>query len=375
MLQKEAAYQTAHLVDWTRFLLAILIVEQCEPARLNEVRGQVECAMASPAVFPLRLWERLCRNLSLYDDQSLAESAIQHVLKKRGDLGYALLKESGLLTRNAALRSSYRQWLDTQKHPPTKKAAELELLLDAAFRDGGTNEAIEILDALEGVAKSDVDCVPSFLSLLKARRSDILAIWDERDIDNMEAALLERSGRFEECFEVLRRMFYRCRAEGDWAAIEDLLDQIEHLKVPGFDVSQLRDQAEHLRPVSSAKISTGVSLNGINVLYVGGNETQARYEETLRSDLGIRHPGLAATFYYPGWNSNWNIHLEKILRLIPKHNVVVINNFVRTQLGRKLRAACGSKIPWRACTGHGRRSLLNAIEVAAKWVVSNQTKE
>ena len=368
MLKKESAYQTAHLVDWTRFLLAILIAEQCEPARLNEVRGHVDSAIASPAFFPLHLWTRLCRNLSLYDDQSLAEAVIQHVLKKRGDPGYGLLKESGLLTKNAALRSSYRRWLETQAHAPARKAAELESLLNAAFKDGEPEEVTEILDALEGVAKSDADCVPSFLSLLKTRRSDILAIWDERDVDNMEAALLERTGRFPECFEVLQRMFYRCRADGDWAAIEELLEQIEHLKVPELDVNQLKAQAEHLRPSSCPERPATLSLNGIGVLYVGGNEIQARYEQSIRDGLTNKHPGLSVTFYYPGWSSNWNVHLERILCLIPDHNVVVINNLVRTQLGRKLRAACGNGIPWRACTGHGRKSLLHSIEVAACWI-------
>ena len=90
----------------------------------------------------------------MYDDQSLAESAIQHVLKKRGDPGYGLLKESGLLTKNAALRSSYRQWLETQTHAPARKAAELEALLNAAFKDGEPEEVTEMLDALCSFGKS-----------------------------------------------------------------------------------------------------------------------------------------------------------------------------------------------------------------------------
>jgi hypothetical protein len=374
MLQKEAAYQTAHLVDWTRFLLALLIAEHCEPARLNEVRGYLEHAIASPAFFPLRLWERLCRNLSLYDDQSLAESAIQHVLKKRGDLGFGLLKESGLLTKNAALRTGYRQWLDSQRPTPSKKASELELLLQAAFKDGGTEEAMEILDALEGVAKTDEGCIPRFLTLLKERRNEILTIWDERDIDNTEAALLERTGRLSECVAVLQRLFYRYRADGDWLAIEDLLEQIEHLKVSDFDLSHLKAQVEHLRPAPCSEEQSASSLKGIGVLYVGGNETQERYEDSIREDLTKRHPGLKVTFYYPGWTSNWDVHLEKVQRMIPQHNVVVINNFVRTQFGRHLRALCGGKTPWRACTGRGRKSLTHSIELAATWVASGTLK-
>ena len=374
MLQKEAAYQSAQLVDWTRFLLAIIIAEQCEPARLNEIRGLVDCAIASPAFFPLHYWERICRHLSLYDDQSVAESTIQHVLKKRGDLGFALLKESGLLTKNVALRTSYRQWLDSQRQSPSKKADELESLLKSAFKDGEMEEATEILDVLEGVAKTDTDCIPHFLSLLKHQKNQILTIWEERDLDITEAALLERIGRLTECGAALQRLFYRYRADGDWAAVEDILEQIEHLKIPEIDVNLLKAQSDHLRPIPQHQKPSTVSLNDVGVLYVGGNETQARYEDGIREDLNRKHPGLVVTFYYPGWTSNWNDHLEKVLKMAPKYNVVVINNFVRTQFGRKLRAACGNNPPWRACTGHGRKSLLHAIEVAACWVAANENK-
>jgi len=374
MLQKEAAYQTARLVDWTRFLLAILIAEQCEPARLNEIRGLIDSAIASPAFFPLHYWERICRHLSLYDDQSVAETTIQHVLKKRGDLGFALLKESGLLTKNVALRTGYRQWLNTKPQSPQKKVDELESLLKAAFKDGEMEEATEIMDALEGVAKTDTGCIPNFLSLLKHQRNQLLTIWEEHDIDITEAALLERIGRLTECGAVLQRLFYRYRANGDWGAVEDILEQIEHLNIPELDINQLKAQSDHLRPVSQLEKPPIVSLKNISVLYVGGNETQERYEVGIREDLNRKHPGLVVTFYYPGWASNWNDHVEKVLKMIPEYDVVVINNFVRTQFGRKLRAACGNNPPWRACTGHGRKSLLHAIEVAACWVATTRKK-
>lgn len=369
MLPKCEAYQTAFLLDWTRFLLAIVISEQCEPARLHEIRTHVDCAIASPALFPLHLWSRLGRSLSLYDDQSLAESVIQHVLKKRGDSGYALLKESGVLTRNRSLRSTYRHWLDTQQHSPRERVAELETLFTAALNDRDSDEITDLLDALEGVAKTDEACIPRVLHLLASRRSEILSVWGESDVDNLEAGLFERSGRFPECLAILQRMFYRFRADEDWVAVENVLDRAEDLCLPDFDVGKLRAQAEHLRPPETLDSSSELCLGEVRVLYVGGNETQARYEKAIREELRGRHPGLSVTFYFPGWTSNWNVHLENLRRELPKHDVVVINTFVRTQLGRSLRATCGSDCPWRACTGHGRKSLLNAIESAAAWAV------
>jgi len=70
MLLKEEAYQTAWLMDWVRFFLAIIVAEQCQPARFYEVRALVETAMTSAAVFPLALWAQLLRATVLYDDKS-----------------------------------------------------------------------------------------------------------------------------------------------------------------------------------------------------------------------------------------------------------------------------------------------------------------
>jgi hypothetical protein len=54
-------------------------------------------------------------------------------------------------------------------------------------------------------------------------------------------------------------------------------------------------------------------------------------------------------------------------RRIREADAVVIMRFVRTLLGRTLRALCSEHDrPWVACTGHGRDSLLGAIEEAVR---------
>lgn len=373
MLEKEEAYQTGCLLDWVRFLLAIIIAEQCEPARLNEVRDHIEKAIASAASFPLHLWTKFCRAVMLYDDKSLAEKTILHLLDKRGEAAYGLLKESGLLTTNGALRLRYRDWLQSRTLSPAKKAEELQAVLKAALADGQCDEAAEVLDALEGLAKTASVCIPGFLALLKDRRAEILACWDEDDLDRTEAALLERIGQIEACVAPLLRLFYRLREQEDWPRIDELLQQFDRLKAPSVDVAQMRAQTEHIRPPIPVLPPSGPCLTGMRVLYVGGNETQMRYESEIRRQLERKHPGLQVTFRYPGWDSNWGTHLGAITRLFPDHDVVVINHFIRTLLGRGLRRACGRDIPWRACTGHGRDSLCRSIEEAARFVAERRS--
>jgi hypothetical protein len=64
------------------------------------------------------------------------------------------------------------------------------------------------------------------------------------------------------------------------------------------------------------------------------------------------------------------VYLDRLRPTLGRYDVVVINRFVRTHLGRGLRAACGPRPPWRACTGTGRQALTRAIEGAALWVSS-----
>jgi hypothetical protein len=107
-------------------------------------------------------------------------------------------------------------------------------------------------------------------------------------------------------------------------------------------------------------------LNGC-VLYIGGNETQAAYLPQLRQEISRDHPDLEVEYYLPGWDSNWHVHLAKLKPFVDRADVVVINKFVRTQLGRHLREYCGSEHPWWSCTGRGLESLKRSILQAAAW--------
>jgi hypothetical protein len=71
------------------------------------------------------------------------------------------------------------------------------------------------------------------------------------------------------------------------------------------------------------------------------------------------------TFDFTGWSSNWGRSLDVIERRIAASDAVVVMRFIRTLLGRTVRALCSEHDrPWVACTGHGRDSLLAAIEQA-----------
>ena len=101
------------------------------------------------------------------------------------------------------------------------------------------------------------------------------------------------------------------------------------------------------------------------ILFVGGNESQERYEASLRADFLERNPG--STIDFTHWSSNWGRQIDEVKPKLAQYSAMVLMRFVRTQMGRELRRL-GTRfdLPWVACTGHGRESLRRAIENAAR---------
>jgi hypothetical protein len=369
MLQAEAAYQTEHLVDWARMLLAIAIAESTDETRFNKVRDHVERAIATSCVFPLCLWVRLCDALACYDDHALLEKVILHLLERR-NAGYDLLRRSGLMRKSRVLRARYRQWLDMKKAPPADRAPELEHLLELALDNAEYDDAAELLDAIEGAVRADSSLIPEFIKKLCDHRSRLLAIWDEDDLAFVESGLSEQIGELDQAATALLPVFHRACHQGNEDVANAVLLHLERLNAKSVDLSQLRARAETLFRAAPPADVAPPGHHGCRVLYVGGNEVQIQYEREIRNCLQVQAPWVDVNFYYPGWDSNWNVHLDRVARLLPDSHVVVINTLVRTQFGRGLRRLCGNNgnPPWLPCTGRGRDSIQSAILRAAEWV-------
>ncbi|MGH9152541.1 MAG: hypothetical protein ACRD03_09125 [Acidimicrobiales bacterium] len=104
----------------------------------------------------------------------------------------------------------------------------------------------------------------------------------------------------------------------------------------------------------------------VHVVFVGGNETQARYADPIDAELEERHGGrVRVTWVHPGWATNWSATAHQVEALLDEADALVLMRFVRTNLGRHLRRISSSAgIPWVACTGHGKASLMASIEEA-----------
>jgi len=92
---------------------------------------------------------------------------------------------------------------------------------------------------------------------------------------------------------------------------------------------------------------------------------QRQYEAWIREVAHRRWPKAVLDLHFTGWSGNWGRELPSVESRVAGARSVVIMRFVPTMLGRALRRLCGEHgRPWVACTGHGRDSMLRAIERA-----------
>ena len=199
--------------------------------------------------------------------------------------------------------------------------------------------------------------------------------WQKEDAAIARAHCYEVGGKYEETFQELRPVFYRLMAkarEGDESALDDAEGMLRAIHQYGFEPACLEELKRLYEAVAGAfgERESGVSENrSVRVLFVGGDEGQARADENIRHRVARRDEQIELTFVRSGWDSNWNVYAERVERYLPTHDTVVIMRYIRTNLGKHIRRMCGERnIPWRFCWSRGRVGAAEAVLKAAHAV-------
>lgn len=177
--------------------------------------------------------------------------------------------------------------------------------------------------------------------------------------------LLARIGRADEAVDRGIRLFHRAVA-GDLPGYpgEALVELLRDL---GATDDQLEACERRLRRPEDVGIDeVAARERPIRITFVGGDERQAQYQQSIDEELATRYDGqVSVDWYFPGWGTNWLPVAERVEGNYWQTDALVLMQFVRTNMGRRLRKTSGEKrVPWVACPGHGRGSMLAAIEGA-----------
>ena len=379
MLRDEGSYLEGGLIDWGRLCHAIAVLESLDSSILPVAQNLVDRALASSVRFPRYLWIRLLRAASVFDDTGLAEQTCHKLTAQLEGGIHEVLAETGLHLRSRALRAVYLEWLRTGTLGVVKRWEEYQKVLRAALADQSLEQAQNALDGLEGLAETLPEQRAQFIAMLEAP-NEYSPAWEPSDADMARVRLYEQDNNFAQAARILMQRVHPLRGDPSAYQIAEarsIVRRLESYKLTDLSIEHLRSLVTDAEAPTERLDEGGSELRrgmSVHIVYVGGNETQAALEPSLRASLTKAYPGLRLTFIFPGWTSNWNVYADQVKALLPGADAVVLNTLVRTQLGRTVRAMCDSKCPWFACTGRGKQSLRASIEEAAVWAADRKSE-
>ncbi len=245
----------------------------------------------------------------------------------------------------------------------------LEGALSADERDIET--ARRALDELETLAVS-FGFARELSELLETRENWDPA-WEPMDAEMARFHVLESAGEVVEARAVLVNVAHQAITdEAEDSA--DLVDMLEELGAGRDALENLRLRINAMqREEPSEKEREQEPPKPVSIVFFGGDERQAAYEQRLLEEFSQSHPGCSVEFEFNCWSSNWARRMDGFENKIEKSNAIIVMRLMRTELGRKLRKAANeSGKRWIPCTGRGldsmRRSIENAISVARRQV-------
>ena len=371
-LLEEKAYSQAGVLQWTKFLLGLSLLESADESSLHYATELLEQSKMDPIVFPTWLWERAMAASGLFSGATITAEIAIHLLKKVGAAAHPAILKSGVVHADPKMRATYIPILSELKLTTKDKWKHMEDFLDVCNREKNAEEVEAILDQMECIAQSDPKLRPNFLDILQDSEKFSL-VWTPQDVTYSIIDLHERTGDLPQAISLLSNLFYEVRADSDERGkkveLRNILEWLTSLKADPKTIADLQDLA--FGEDASSEVLEAVETP-VTLLYIGGNEIQRQYEQAIRADVAKEHPAWSLEFYYPGWTSNWNVHLDNVRPKIWSSDAVVLSNLVRTQFGRHVRKTCDESIPWFPCTGRGKDSLKRSIKEAGRWAIKQK---
>lgn len=374
MSEEESVYRIGHLLDWAKLLLGLSLLETCDEARVNSAASNIRFSLQDDARFPPWVLIQCLEASALFEDAALSSLISDAVLKHAGANVFPKIRSANVLQKMPTTLGKYIEWVATATLSVQDRATEWVFALKTSLSAGKIELAERSLDVLESLAYEWSDFADPFLDLLKDP-SNFSPAWSPYDAEEAAIRVLEAKGRFEEAAELLKQRFWAARAERSAESrvdCESILAALEEMGRPGDELDQLRQNLPTLTaPDGGGRLGSDSALDRlrsgtqVSILFVGGNETQAQYDQQIRNEITASFPGASIQFEHPGWGSNWAPLCDEIERNLGSYDAVVLSHLVRTNMGRRLRKMCGAGTPWFACRGKGAASIRRSIEDAA----------
>ncbi|HWR59696.1 MAG TPA: hypothetical protein VN328_12490 [Thermodesulfovibrionales bacterium] len=366
MLEDEAAYQAAGILDTCRFVLAMSIYESMDESRFNYASENLKKAFDNGFKPPSNLLKNLLEISGTLLDRDFAAYVGKYLYEVCG--GEVLRHiDSKHIELCDSIRCAVEKLSFDAKTSVAQKWEYNYQLLRYYLSINDIEKAGEKLDILEAISIDGPEAV-RFLDLISETKN-VEPAWDRSDARFAEVRLLESAGKYVEAAVLLTGEFHRlCSDVSDQLSFQEASNILERIQGYGISGDFSIPLQERIRGLSSTEhkgmdiyIATDIPFA---VLIVGGNETQMRYDNLIKTALNSSYPNLSVEFFHTNWSSMWGEQLDKIkhMFLTKRLDLVIIMRFIRTEMGRRLRGLCNDmNINWYPCTGHGRASIESSI--------------
>ncbi len=369
-------------LDGARLALAVALAEQTDLARVPYSRDLLRQVLEARTRVPDYMIRRALTALELVDAEVAVELA-ERLYEGLGPRSLDVLSETRLIRFLPAALDALLALARQPEHSLERRwdAARTVLRESHAMRDAAAGapgahreRATEAFDTMVELAH-EPELREQMVDLLADADGPWRSALEPLDARVLRATMFEAMGRFDQAAGELAAAFHAVLdVDDEWALgkAEALLDDIRALG--GDDaVVGLEPRYQKYKEVFERRSQSGLvvppsadpaDFYGM-VLVVGGNETQTAQDEAITAHFRELWPNVTLLFERTGWNSNWGDQLRNMEGEIARASAVVIMRYVRTTLGRSVRKRCSEQdIPWVACTGSGRASMIRAIEQA-----------
>jgi tetratricopeptide (TPR) repeat protein len=359
-----AIYREYGALGQAQFMLAVTRMNSMEDVQGREALAAWQSITSEAGRFPVEDLKKLLDASDAYGP-SISDPIAESIWEFRREDALDILGNGPWMVRSQRLREGLTALARLNSTPCAERIRLWMLLVPLFIKSGNLAEAEEALGELEGLPEAEEDSqrVLEFLQV----RTNYDPAWKESEAGMARVYLLRRLGRDKECAQELRRVFYMVRDAQRWEA-EQILTMVEEWTLGDALADELhaslpRDESEEPHD-ADRRLRAG---ERVRLVFIGGNETQAQYDDAVRKELTEEWPGIEAHFEHTGWSSNWGRELARLVALANGADAVVLMPMMRTTLGRRIREAL--KKPWLSCTSTGKGGMLLSLREAARLAV------
>jgi hypothetical protein len=362
----DSSYRRRKIQQWTSLCRAVSLVHELN----DDYRHDIKAALreAKEAGLKPASWYLLdiASPLGVFNDHELVD--LLGDLLPEGDLPSFNRTQwsSGAVESDPRLQVTYLAWLESSSEPTETKWDQATALLGAGWKNGGSAPE-DALDFLSFLAFQDERLAGKLIELLaKLGPSD--GMLSQQELTTLRARLHASRGELQQAVGLLTPLFFSVANAQDQYLQQMALaiyDDVKEMKGDLVPLESLKQKLlAQLEPDEALDPDLVKEAGEINVIYVGGNETQKRYEEDVRKTFASKYPNVSIEYFYPGWSSNWNKVVDVIRPKLVKADGMLLSYYVRTMFGRTIRKACPDNCPWWGADGHGKASIIRGLEKA-----------